>query len=311
MKDLLRAGVVGVGHFGRHHARVYSELDDVELVGVFDVDRERARTVAGELRTAAFDDLAGLLDRVDVVSVAVPTCDHAAVSAQALERGVSVLVEKPMAATLEEAVALRETARRSEAKLQVGHIMRFNPVVAAVHEMHIEPKFLETQRLSPFSFRSLDVGVVLDMMIHDIDLVLQLTSGGVERVDAVGCAIVGDVEDMCNARIAFDDGAVANLTASRTSLKTLRRARVFSTGAYISMDFVANTGLIIRRSEKWSTDTVDMEKLRELSVDQLRQVMTDGLFTVQEMKLDETEPLRAELASFVDCVRNGRAPVVG
>lgn len=148
------------------------------------------------------------------------------------------------------------------------------------------------------------------MMIHDIDLALQLVRGRVERVDAVACALVGQTEDICNARITFDDGAVANLTASRAALKTMRKARIFSPQGYISMDFVADTGLIIKRSEDWSTDSLDIEKLKNLSFDQLKEVMTDGLFTVREMKFDETEPLKVELASFVDCVVNKHEPLV-
>ena len=310
MKDPLRVGVVGVGQFGRHHVRVYSELENVRLVGVVDLDVERSRAVAREHRTKAFADLDGLLREVDAVSVAVPTLDHRSVSCTALERGVSVLVEKPMASTLAEALAMRDAARNSGASLQVGHIMRFNPVVVAVHEMNIVPKFLEVHRLCPFSFRSLDVGVVLDMMIHDIDLVLQFVPGRIEKVDAVACTLVGETEDICNARIAFDCGAVANLTASRAALKTLRKARIFSPDCYISMDFVADTGLIITKSEKWSPETFNVEELKKLSIDRAREVMTGEFLTLTEMRLNEQEPLKAELASFVDCVRNGREPIV-
>jgi predicted dehydrogenase len=183
-------------------------------------------------------------------------------------------------------------------------------VVRAMREMNIEPKFFEVHRLSPFSFRSLDVGVVLDMMIHDIDLVLQLVRSRVERIDAVAFALVGKTEDICNARISFDDGCVANLTASRVAFKSLRKVRIFSPDSYISMDFDNNSGLIIKRSERFSMDALDLEKMQRLSIDELKKVMLDGFFTVREMKLDEVEPLKAELESFVDCVRNNRPPQV-
>lgn len=309
MKDKLRVGVVGVGHFGRHHARVYSELEDVELVGVADVDAERATGVAAAHDTRAFSDPHELLGLVDAVSVVVPTHSHRSVSCDFLERGVSVLVEKPMAPTLEDARAIQAAAGKTGARLQVGHIMRFSPIVMAMRELNIQPKFLEVHRLRPFSFRSIDVGVVLDMMIHDIDLVLQLVSGKLEKVNAVAFALVGKTEDICNARLAFDDGCVANITASRVALKSLRKVRIFSPTSYISLDFDRNSGLIISGTPGRKLREADFEKMKTLSLDELKDVMLD-FFTLKEMKLDEHEPLRAELCSFVDCVKNGSTPLV-
>jgi len=310
MNEALRVGVVGVGHFGRHHARVFSKLDGVKLVGVADIDGGRARAVGGEYAADAFSSHRDLFGKVDAVSVAVPTRSHASVACDFLKQGVAVLVEKPMAATLAEALGMQAAAEESGAKLQVGHIMRFSPVVMAMREMDVEPKFLEVHRLSPFSFRSLDVGVVLDMMIHDIDLVLQLARGRLEKIDAVAFALLGPTEDICNARMAFDDGCVANLTASRVALKTMRKVRIFSENSYISMDFVQENGVIIEKSPKFSPEAFDIEKMKRLSTDELKEVMLDGFFSVREMKLDEGEPLTAELQSFVDCVSNGREPLV-
>ena len=310
MGEKLRVGVVGVGHFGRHHARVFSELDDVTLVGVADIDGGRARAVGGQHAVDAFASHRDLLKEVDAVSVAVPTRAHAEIACDFLKKGVAVLVEKPMAATLAEALEIQAAAETSGAKLQVGHIMRFSPVVMAMREMDVVPKVLEVHRLRPFSFRSLDVGVVLDMMIHDIDLVLQLVRGRLEKIDAVAFALLGPTEDICNARMAFDDGCVANLTASRVALKTMRKVRIFSETSYISMDFVQENGVIIEKSPEFSQEAFDVEKMKKLSLDELKEVMLDGFFTVRELKLDEREPLMAELQSFVDCVRNGREPLV-
>ena len=233
MTHKLRVGVVGTGHFGRHHVRIYSELDEVELVGVCDLDEPRAREFADRFDTAACTDHRELLGKVDAVSVAVPTVKHLEVARDFLNEGVSVLVEKPIAQSSEEAREMVRLAAASGAKLQVGHVNRFSPAVLAMREMDIQPKFLEVHRLSAFSFRSLDVGVVLDLMIHDIDLVLTLVGGNVTHVDAVAFALIGNTEDICNARLRFDNNCVVNMTASRVSLKTLRKIRIFSPDAYI------------------------------------------------------------------------------
>jgi predicted dehydrogenase len=310
MSGRLKVGVVGVGHFGRHHARIYTELKDVELVGVADIDAERARAVAEMHHTAAFADHRELLGKVDAVSVAVPTHSHLAVARDFLDKGVSVLVEKPMAATAAEGREMLRRSKATGARLQVGHVTRFSAVMAAVRELEIVPRFLEVHRLSPFSFRSIDVGVVLDMMIHDIDLVLELARGHIEKVDAVGVAIIGRAEDICSARIAFSDGCVANLTASRVALKTMRRVRIFSPDSYISLDFDVNNALIIKKSEKFSLEALDVDKMKGMSIEDLKKVVFGDLLVMKEMKLDEHEPLKEELRSFVDCVRTGSTPVV-
>ncbi len=310
MADKLRVGVIGVGHFGRNHARVYSELEDVALAGVADADAGRARAVAEACRTRAFADWRELLGAADAVSVAVPTTAHARVACECLARGVSVLVEKPMAATLAEAREMQAAAAASRATLQIGHILRFTPAIVAVREMNVVPKFVEVHRLTPFSFRSLDVGVVLDLMIHDIDLVLELAPGRIRKVDAVAGAIVGKTEDICNARITFDDGCVANLTASRVAMKTMRKVRIFSPQGYISLDFDRNYALLIGKSPDFSLDKLDVEALKRASLDDIRALMLDKFFTVREMELEGEEPLKAELKSFVESVRARREPLV-
>ncbi len=310
MGERLRVGVVGVGHFGRNHARVYSELKDVEFVGVADADGERARAVAEPLGVKSFADWRELAGQVDAVTVAVPTTLHAEVACGLLKQGVGVLVEKPMAATLAEARKIRAAAKKSGAALQIGHILRFTPAIVAVREMKIAPRFVEVHRLSPFSFRALDVGVVLDLMIHDIDLVLELTRSRLVKVDAVAGAIVGKTEDICNARLAFEDGCVANLTASRVAMKTMRKVRIFSPQGYISLDFDQKYGLMIGKSPEFSLDKLDVESLKERPLDEIRSLMMDKFFDIRELNLDGEEPLKAELKSFVDSVRAGAEPLV-
>jgi predicted dehydrogenase len=310
MKDKIRLGVVGVGNFGRHHARVYSELEDVRLVGVADSRVERADAVARRHGVEAFTDYRLLFDRVDAVSVAVPAAAHAAVSCDFLSRGISVLVEKPMAATLADALRMQAVARAAGARLQVGHIMRFSPLVAAVREMDVVPRLLDIHRMSPFAYRSLDVGVVLDMMIHDIDLVLCLVQSRVQEVQAAAFPVVGPNEDVASARVVFDDGCVANLTASRVAPAAVRTVRVFSADACLSVDFQTHAAHVFRKSHGFSLKAADVEKMRALSQDEFEKFAPAEPFTLREIKLDEEEPLKAELRSFVASVRDGRTPVV-
>jgi len=310
MKDKLRLGVVGVGQFGRHHARVYSELEDVLLVGVADTSVDRADAVARRHGAAAFADYRMLFDRVDAVSVVVPAAAHAAVSCDFLSRGISVLVEKPMAATLADALRMQAAAKTAGARLQVGHIMRFSPLVHAMREMDLVPRFLDIHRMGPFAFRALDVGVVLDMMIHDIDLVLCLVHSRVEKVDATAFAVVGPHEDVANARVVFADGCVASLTASRVSPGARRTARIFSADACLSVDFQAHTAHILRKLPGFSLDAADVEKTSTLSPEDLKKFAPAEPFAPREIKLEEEEPLKAELRSFVTSVRDGRTPEV-
>ena len=243
----MRVGVIGVGHLGQHHARIYADLPDAKLIGVADVDPSRSRVVAERHGVAAYSDPASLLKEVEAVSVAVPTSAHHAITKACLEADVHVLVEKPIAATTEQAHELIEVARRRGRVLQVGHVERFNPVLMAARAHISSPGFIECQRRSPFSERGTDVDVVLDLMIHDLDIVLSFNPGEVEEVRAAGMPVLSATNDIANARIAFRGGCVANLTASRVSSTRLRKLRLFQSDGYLSIDYHARQGLMYRR----------------------------------------------------------------
>ena len=307
--------VIGVGRMGRHHARVYADLPDANLVAVVDADEDRRETIADELGCQPFCDVDELLasnSTIAAASIAVPTVHHVPVAAPLLQRGVACLIEKPLAADTAEAKVLVDLAERLKVPVQVGHTERFNPAVRAVAAMGITPRFIEVDRISPMTFRSLDVGVVMDMMIHDLDIVLMFAGAALRRVDAAGVAVLGEYEDVVNARLVFESGCVANLTASRLALKTERKMRVFSEQAYVSLDYQKRKGVVIRRSgnedalsrvRQQISEGVD---LTELDYSQLVQV--DEL--TMQMPHGCDDPLTAELISFLDSVRGDRQPQV-
>ena len=307
----LRVAVVGAGRMGRLHARVLSEMPDVELACVVDTNEAVARAVARQRRCEAFTDVRGAAEHADAAIIAVPTLVHMEAARPFIEAGKAVLIEKPLTddpAAGEELIAL---AARTGASVQVGHAERFNPVVLAMGRYAIQPKFIEAHRISPFTFRSADVGVVLDMMIHDIDLVLMLAGGAVQTIHAVGINIIGAHEDICNARLLFDNGCVANLTASRLAIKTERRMRIFSPEAYVSVDYAKKVGLVIQKSQ--NLDLIQMAA--ELKVEDLAELAESinyaKLVRVEELKIDESiEPLRHQAEAFRDSVLNGAPPVV-
>ena len=307
----LKIAVVGVGHLGQHHARIYSQMPGVDLVGVADTDPERASEVAGRHGTQAFSSHDALPEGLDAVSIAAPTTDHFALASHFLKKGVSVMVEKPMTATLEEAEALDRLSRSTaDACLQVGHIERFNPAMVAIHDLEITPRFIESHRLAPYKFRATDVGVIMDLMIHDIDIILELTRSQPKRIDAVGGAILSQSEDIANARIEFESGCVANVTASRVSFKSMRRTRVFSSDSYISLDYEKKYALLVKKSPDLDVGQIDLASIDMSDSESLQCLFMDGLLKIKELKLDEFEPLKRELESFVHSVRTGETPVV-
>jgi len=284
----LRAGVVGVGALGRHHARVWAGTEGASLVGVFDTDTARAAAVAAEYGCRAFPDLAALLAEARAVSVAVPTIAHHEVASRALDAGCSVLVEKPVTATLAEADDLVARAAAVGAVLQVGHIERFNPATAALLEAGRGARFVEVHRLGSFSPRSLDVDVVLDLMVHDLDIVLALDGSGPVQIEAVGVPVLTPRVDIANARLRFASGLIANLTASRVSLEKVRKFRVFAPRTYVSADFTAREAQIYRLEAGEGGPRISAT--REGAPDQ--------------------EPLRLQIQSFTAAVRDGSPPVV-
>ena len=287
----LRVGVIGVGHLGQHHARLYAALSGATLAGVADIDQDRARTVGERHQVPAFADWRDLLGRVEAVSVAVPTSAHHEVVKASLEAGAHVLVEKPIAVTSAEARELVELARKRGLTLQVGHVERFNPIMQAMRPHIGRPGFIECHRLSPFGERGTDVDVVLDLMIHDLDLILSFQPGPVEEIRAAGVPVLSTNVDIANARIAFAGGCVANLTASRVSTNRMRRLRLFQRDAYVSVDFQTRQGVIFRRmTDQGKKPTIEIEQVRG----------------------GEEEPLKLELEAFLQAATTGTpAPVSG
>jgi len=306
----LKVAVIGVGHLGRIHAAIYASMPEVELVGVADVDEQQARQVADQLGVPAHTGHRPLLRQAEAVSIAVPTRYHFAVASDFLSNGVPVLLEKPMTTTLEEAHELVNLARRERVALQVGHIERFNPALIAIQSYLHRPRYIEADRIGPFSFRSTDIGVVLDLMIHDLDIVLDLVGSEVQSVEAVGFPVLSANEDIANARLVFQNGCVANLTASRVSPKVMRKIRLFQRDAYISLDYDARRAQVYRRAPGIEPGSAIPGALDPDTADKLKSSVFDKLLTVTEVPIDEREPLQLELASFAQCVREGTEPVV-
>ena len=306
----LKAAVVGVGHLGQHHARIYAGMGGVELAAVCDADPKQGRKIAKKHGAEFRQDFESLLDEVDLVSIAVPTVYHFEVARPFLGRGVPCLVEKPMASTLAEAEQLVAVAQKAGALLQVGHIERFNPALVAARNMPLDPKFIECHRIGPFSFRSTDIGVVMDLMIHDLDIVLDLAKSDVASVDSVGVGVLSQREDIANARIRFTNGCVANINASRISTKSMRKIRIFSPDSYVSIDYQAREAVIYRKGENFDEAKAKMGEFDLAKVTDLAKFMLGKFFKAERIRLDDEEPLVKELESFVSAVRTGTRPVV-
>jgi predicted dehydrogenase len=287
----MRTAVVGVGYLGRFHAQKYRTLAASELIGVADPSAAARAAVATELGVPAHADYRELLGRVEAVSIVTPTPLHYAIAREFLEAGAHVLVEKPMTATVAEGERLIETARHARRILQVGHLERFNAAVQALQPMLAVPRFIESARLAPFKHRGTDVDVVLDLMIHDIDLILSIVRSPVMAVDAIGSSVFSQEIDIANARLRFANGCVANATASRVSLKTERRLRLFQDDAYVSVDLHQKVLTVIR-------------KTGGLSADGMPQV------DIQETSYDQGDALKAEIEAFLEAAATGRAPAV-
>ncbi len=306
----LRVGVIGCGRMGRLHVRVYSQMPGVKVTGIFDESPDATAAVAKEFAAPAIKTLDELFGRVDAVTIAVPTLFHLAIARQCIERRIACLIEKPLAKDATEARQIVELAQKHKVTVQVGHIERFNSAIRALSRLDIKPRFMEATRISPMTFRSIDVGVVLDMMIHDIDIVLRLADSTVSKIDAVGVSVIGDVEDICNARLTFASGCVANLTASRIAMKTERRLRVFSPDAYVSIDYQKRQGAVIRKHGNIEAVRDAAARIRSGEVQDVSKLNFQDLVHIENLQTDDIEPLRAELDAFVEAVKNGSRPVV-
>ena len=282
--ERVTCGVIGVGHLGMHHARLYSELENAKLVGVFDTDTLRAKVIADQYGCEAFPSVAALAKKCRALSVVTPTTMHAATAIPLLEAGCHLLVEKPLCTNLAEAEAMIAAAEAHHCILQVGHVEHFNPVNGYL-ETHVRaPKYITADRLSPFPNRGTDVGVTLDLMIHDLGVVLQLVRSPVRSIEAIGIGVLSQTEDIANARLHFENGCVADFNTSRVSTKKERTLRIFQPGGYLSMDFMAQSGHRVWKEA--------------------------GCIRQEAVPLQKTEPLKAELKSFIDCILHAHAPKV-
>jgi predicted dehydrogenase len=298
---------------GQLHARVYSQMPQVKLVGLYDADADVAQAASEKYGGRVFESVEAMVAQVRAVTIAVPTQFHATVAKPLLEKGVACLIEKPLAKDVAEARQIAEWARVHKALVQVGHIERFNPIVRSMSKLGVRPRFIEVIRISPLTFRSIDVGVVLDMMIHDIDIVLKLARSKVARIDAVGVSVIGvppSPEDICNARLTFENGCVANMTASRLALKVERKLRVFSADSYVSIDYQKKHGMVARKTENLSAIRDAVAQIRAGEIEDLSQLNFAELVNIEELEIDDTEPLRAELEAFVHSIKTGEPPEV-
>jgi len=311
----LPVAVIGCGRMGKLHTRVYAQMPRVRLVGVHDADRNLAASVAAEHGCRAMG-IEELLGQVKAVTIAVPTVLHTQLAEPFLRRRIPCLIEKPLAKDVVECQRIVDWAEQFGVMVQVGHIERFNPALRALDALKISPRFIEVSRISPLSYRSIDVGVVLDLMIHDIDIVLKLASSPVQSCQAMGASVTGasgggaGVEDICNARLTFANGCLANLTASRLALRPERRMRVFSRDAYVSIDYQKRTGIMVRRDGNLATIRDAVTRVRAGQVRDLAQVDYTKLVNVEQLPVSNTDPLRSQAESFVDAVLAGKPPEV-
>jgi len=292
--DKVRVGVIGVGHLGQHHARIYNELNDVELVGVVDIIPKVAKKIAKTNKTKAYTNYVDLLGKIDAVSIAVPTKYHYEIAKYFLENKTHSLVEKPITSTVEQAQELVNIAHSNNTILQVGHIERFNAAVMKMKTLVTEPKFIESHRLGSYDPRVKDIGVVLDNMIHDLDIILQLVNSKIKSIEAVGVAVFSEWEDLANARIKFANGCIANITASRIYPEKMRKIRIFQPDAYISLNYINQ----------------EMEVYRKKPLKKRRKDGISIAIERRKIRVKKEEPLKLELAHFVDCVKKGIEPMV-
>lgn len=287
----IKSAVIGVGYLGKFHAQKYAELPQSELVAVCDSNAEAASSVAGDLKTRAFNSINDLLSEIDAVSIVVPTQLHHEIAKRCLQAGKHVLLEKPMTTTLEEANELISLAKDNNCVLQIGHLERFNPAILALENTLSEPLFIESHRVAPFNPRGADVNVILDLMIHDIDIILDIVGSDVEDIDAKGVAVLSNDIDIANARIKFSNGCVANVTASRAGMKSERKMRIFQHDAYISVDFQNKKVGIHRKGDG---------------------EMFPGIANIEseDHEFEQGDALKAEIESFLDCISNNKMPKV-
>ena len=305
MDKKLRIGLVGVGHLGTFHLKLLNEIKTANLIGFYDIDLEKARKISDEYNVRAYNSLESLLEDVEALSIVTPTNLHYSVAKIALEKGKHVFIEKPFTETIPQAKELISISEKNNLKIQIGHIERFNPAILSLESYNLQPLFIESHRLDQFKPRGVDVAVVLDLMIHDIDLILSLVKSQVDRVEANGVAIISDSVDIANARITFKSGVVANVTASRISQKKMRKMRIFQKDAYISIDFQQGFSEVFRLAD-------ENEKSNDLAVNlgQIEKGKVKRNIVYEQPEIKEVNALKYELELFIDSVINDKPPVV-
>ncbi|GGZ67875.1 Gfo/Idh/MocA family protein [Algibacter mikhailovii] len=300
---MLKAGVLGAGHLGKIHLRLLNQSDKYNLVGFYDADENNAKKVADEFGYKYFNSVEALIDAVDMVDIVTPTLSHYDCAKQAIAKGKHIFIEKPITNTVEEAEHIRELLAEHNLRGQVGHVERFNPAFIAVKDDIKSPMFIETHRLAEFNPRGTDVPVVLDLMIHDIDIILSLVKSKVKHVSASGVAVISDTPDIANARLEFENGCVANLTASRISLKKMRKARFFQKDAYISVDFLTKKCEVVKMKDAPETPG-DFDMILQNAEGVKKQIYFDN------PSIPDNNSILDELETFADAINNNRAPIV-
>ncbi|MCL5029941.1 MAG: Gfo/Idh/MocA family oxidoreductase [Bacteroidetes bacterium] len=303
--EKLKIGVIGTGHLGKFHIKLFKQIENCELVGVFDIDKSTAQNVGNEFGVKAFDTIDNLLNEVNAVSIAAPTSSHYEVSKKCLEKNIHVFVEKPITASISEAEELVKITAEKNLNMQVGHVERFNPALISLEKYILEPKFIQTDRLAQFNPRGTDVAVVLDLMIHDIDIILSLVKSEVREIAASGVAVVSNNIDIANARIQFENGAVANVTASRISQKRMRKMRIFQRDNYIALDFITGVSEVYRLipvDEKVGNGLISFG---EIGIGEKKKRVI-----YEQPEIKEINALKYELELFVDSVLKKERPVV-
>ena len=310
MSSKIRVGVIGVGSIGKNHARVVSEIPEANFAAIYDTNFAAAEEMAKRFNTKAVATLEEFIELVDAASVATPTPTHHSVGMLLLSHGKHLLIEKPIAETTAHAQELANLAHSKGLVLQVGHIERFNPVLGALEGLLTRPRFIESHRLSPYPNRSTEIGVVLDLMIHDLEIILHLVRSPVKSVDAVGVPVLSRGEDIANARIRFENGCVANLTASRISPEKMRKIRVFQENAYLSLDYQAQEGYIFRLANSGEEKSSLLKKLLSAKESAIVSEFAGQKIVREPVEIEKGEPLKRELQSFIECCSNGIAPKV-
>ncbi len=304
----IKIGILGVGHLGRFHTQNYKQIPDAEIVGVYDLNKKRRQKIAGEFQVTAYENLESLLDKIEAVSIVVPTVKHFEITKACLKRGIHCLVEKPITSTLEQADEIIKLANSKKAILQVGHIERFNPAILALDDLQLNPMFVESHRLASFNPRGTDVAVVLDLMIHDIDIILHLVKSPVKKIDASGVAVISDEVDIANARVSFENGGVANVTASRISQKAMRKMRIFQRNAYIGIDFLQKFSEVYRLVD--SENYTPQPNQFPIELGQIEGSKKQQKIVYERKQVKEANALKMELESFLNSVRTGEQPAV-